>query len=246
MGIDPTTHKPKNHALGCSQPKDIANLSHMAQWESARLEAEARIVRESKLVSNSYHSQLIMNKDTVATAPPPPPPRPPCLDILKVWQGTWIRPRKDITTTTRFFASNGSLESPTSILNFSDNMITNIPINVGLIQENAFVTDINYVGNPGACTIGKASDNYEDEQVKGIMENSIQLHDITDPNSSTYAADSLRFPSFLEGFTDLPPSTIACAAASGPADNVVFEDNKINYWSNILNVVNSPLGSPVF
>ncbi|KAK6133657.1 hypothetical protein DH2020_032567 [Rehmannia glutinosa] len=39
MGIDPMTHKPKNHALGCDQAKDFANLWHMAQWESARLEA---------------------------------------------------------------------------------------------------------------------------------------------------------------------------------------------------------------
>ena len=49
MGIDPMTHKPKSHALGPSQLKDAANLSHMAQWENARLEAEARLVRKSKL-----------------------------------------------------------------------------------------------------------------------------------------------------------------------------------------------------
>ncbi|KAL2898479.1 Transcription factor MYB16 [Bienertia sinuspersici] len=58
MGIDPVTHKPKNDALvsasdsggsGVPQSKNAANLSHMAQWESARLEAEARLVRQSKL-----------------------------------------------------------------------------------------------------------------------------------------------------------------------------------------------------
>ncbi|KAJ3677393.1 hypothetical protein LUZ60_003117 [Juncus effusus] len=52
MGIDPVTHKPKSDALGPGpdgQSKSAANLSHMAQWESARLEAEARLVRESKL-----------------------------------------------------------------------------------------------------------------------------------------------------------------------------------------------------
>ncbi|KAL2510104.1 transcription factor MYB [Forsythia ovata] len=42
MGIDPVTHKPKNQPGGGSaQSKNAANLSHMAQWESARLEAEA-------------------------------------------------------------------------------------------------------------------------------------------------------------------------------------------------------------
>ncbi|KAK6139382.1 hypothetical protein DH2020_026890 [Rehmannia glutinosa] len=242
MGIDPTTHKPKSHALGSGEPKDIANLSHMAQWETARLEAEARIVRESKLI-NSYHSQTI-NKST-AIAPPLPPPRPPCLDILKVWQATLTNPRKENITTNRFngfFGSNGSLESPTSILSFSDNMLINIP-NVGLIRDNALLTDVNYVGNLGACAIVKASDHsYQDEQLKGIIENSMQIED---PNSSTnYVSDSLRFPSFLEdGYTDLPNAT-------GPADDNVgfFEDNnyKINYWSNILKVVNSPMDSPVF
>ncbi|KAH7834938.1 hypothetical protein Vadar_021119 [Vaccinium darrowii] len=48
MGIDPMTHKPKSQALGPDQLKDAANLSHMAQWEGARIEAEARLVRESK------------------------------------------------------------------------------------------------------------------------------------------------------------------------------------------------------
>ncbi|MCE2055642.1 Transcription factor myb16, partial [Datura stramonium] len=46
MGIDPMTHKPKitNNLNGASASKYIANLSHMAEWESARLEAEARLV----------------------------------------------------------------------------------------------------------------------------------------------------------------------------------------------------------
>ncbi|KAL5805600.1 hypothetical protein ACOSQ4_028333 [Xanthoceras sorbifolium] len=63
MGIDPVTHKPKNDALlsgsdngGTGQSKNAANLSHMAQWESARLEAEARLVRESKLRSHNSSS----------------------------------------------------------------------------------------------------------------------------------------------------------------------------------------------
>nr|URY18809.1 MYB protein [Zanthoxylum bungeanum] len=66
MGIDPVTHKPKNNnALlsSDSQNKNAANLSHMAQWESARLEAEARLVRESKLRSHpASTSALFVNK----------------------------------------------------------------------------------------------------------------------------------------------------------------------------------------
>ncbi|KAJ0232566.1 SANT/Myb domain-containing protein [Hirschfeldia incana] len=69
MGIDPVTHKPKNEtplsSLG-GLSKNAATLSHMAQWESARLEAEARLARESKLLhyqtkvsqSSSHHQHL--------------------------------------------------------------------------------------------------------------------------------------------------------------------------------------------
>ncbi|TYJ00443.1 hypothetical protein E1A91_A13G086300v1 [Gossypium mustelinum] len=51
MGIDPVTQKPKTNALGSAtgNPKDAATLSHMAQWESARLEAEARLSPTSTL-----------------------------------------------------------------------------------------------------------------------------------------------------------------------------------------------------
>jgi myb proto-oncogene protein len=57
MGIDPVTHKPKNEtplsSLGLS--KNAAILSHTAQWESARLEAEARLARESKLLHLQHY-----------------------------------------------------------------------------------------------------------------------------------------------------------------------------------------------
>ncbi|KAF8703348.1 hypothetical protein HU200_032146 [Digitaria exilis] len=57
MGIDPVTHKPRSDALGSGSgaagtqqhAKAAAHLSHTAQWESARLEAEARLAREARL-----------------------------------------------------------------------------------------------------------------------------------------------------------------------------------------------------
>ncbi|KAF8090162.1 hypothetical protein N665_0483s0004 [Sinapis alba] len=71
MGIDPVTHKPKNETTPLSSlgglSKKAATLSHMAQWESARLEAEARLARESKLlhyqtkVSSSSHHHHHLN-----------------------------------------------------------------------------------------------------------------------------------------------------------------------------------------
>jgi myb proto-oncogene protein len=61
MGIDPVTHKPRSDALGtgggggpggaagAQHARAAAHLSHTAQWESARLEAEARLAREARL-----------------------------------------------------------------------------------------------------------------------------------------------------------------------------------------------------
>ncbi|KAL0343863.1 UNVERIFIED_CONTAM: Transcription factor [Sesamum angustifolium] len=68
MGIDPVTHKPKNDTLVSSdgQSKNAANLSHMAQWESARLEAEARLVRQSKLRPGSSTSYQVVVCDSVS------------------------------------------------------------------------------------------------------------------------------------------------------------------------------------
>ncbi|CAN6278989.1 unnamed protein product [Urochloa humidicola] len=64
MGIDPVTHKPRAGAAsgGAACYRAAAHLSHTAQWESARLEAEARLAREAKL--------------RALASPPPPPPAP--------------------------------------------------------------------------------------------------------------------------------------------------------------------------
>ncbi|KAH9324090.1 hypothetical protein KI387_004268 [Taxus chinensis] len=55
MGLDPATHAPKSETHGAkgsqgSQPSALTR--HMSQWEIARLEAEARLSRDSILSSN--------------------------------------------------------------------------------------------------------------------------------------------------------------------------------------------------
>ncbi|CAN6232202.1 unnamed protein product [Urochloa humidicola] len=72
MGIDPVTHKPRADApaassSGAARFRAAAHLSHTAQWESARLEAEARLAREAKLRALASSS----------SPPPPPAPAPP-------------------------------------------------------------------------------------------------------------------------------------------------------------------------
>jgi len=166
MGIDPTTHKPKtDHTTGSSTSqytKDSANLSHKAQWESARLEAEARIVRESNKLKVQRQlefesskpkppARLFLNKITLIQ-----PSLPPCLDILKAWQSSWSKPT---TTTTKedsnnnnnnnkmhtmyaMMLSNDDLESPTSTLNFPGTTLLPLPLSVPL-QVSAPMTNNN-------------------------------------------------------------------------------------------------------
>lgn len=96
MGIDPVTHKPQKDCLSSndSQSKNTANLSHIAQWESARLEAEARLARQSKLRSNLAMSQHKTQSGPIQSHTGPAR----YLDVLNAWNGI------------------SELESPTSTL----------------------------------------------------------------------------------------------------------------------------------
>ncbi|XP_031121187.1 transcription factor MYB16-like [Ipomoea triloba] len=143
MGIDPMTHRPKiNSSFGSA-----ANLSHMAQWEIARLEAEARLVRHSKFISSSlispHHFRLPTNN------PPPPPQVPPSLDVLKAWQEMWTKPprtRVSSLVDDGAFVSNATLhQSPTS-LNFSDQNLC--------FMETPYVREsTSNIGNPNPTGI---------------------------------------------------------------------------------------------
>ncbi|KAL2484664.1 myb domain protein [Abeliophyllum distichum] len=223
MGIDPVTHKPKNHpAGGTAQSKNAANLSHMAQWESARLEAEARFLRQSKLVSNPYSSHLHHYSTVLRPlAPPPLPVPPPCLDILKVWQGKCKT----------FFTPTGTLESPTSTLNFSSSMfpiveephqsIPNFIVPTTGFSGNSSLTNINSVENTGAlCGSEKPHNTLE---TNDIMENPMQLMD--------------HYNHIAISTEDLPISTDHYNVVSGPEG---FEEIK-DYWNDILNLVDLPV-----
>ncbi|KAK3042390.1 hypothetical protein RJ639_002436 [Escallonia herrerae] len=243
MGIDPVTHKPKSDTLGFGQFKGAANLSHMAQWESARLEAEARLVRESKLVSNPYQTPQLgsspsaqLHTKTQAAAP-----KLRCLDVLKAWQGAWLSKQKDIAISNMVFNSNGSLESPTSTLNFSDNTLHNIPT-VGFSDISSMST-IAYPNNSNSMIVKADPTGFSDMAAY--------------PNDpAKYIEDSLRLPTFMEGFTDVMLDNAGVhnsPNANGNLDNVVgscgsdFEENKMDYWNDMLNLVNSTTsGSPVF
>ncbi|KAL3501447.1 hypothetical protein ACH5RR_035896 [Cinchona calisaya] len=250
MGIDPTTHKPKINALiGSSQQKDTANLSHMAQWENARLEAESRLVRESKFTISTT-PQVPFNKvtDISLLAPPLEQMVPPCLDILKVWQGTWT------TKTTGIFTSNiGSLQSPNSTLHFSDNIFT-LSRNAYCFGENLQFPALNYEGgitkengqNNLKCLV-KQNPDLQLEGETTILDNTVQFSDIESPIFAAYVEECLRPPIFVDGFSNADTNNLN-NTSTGPFHDLDhsnsggdLEDNR-KYWNNTVTVDKSTLG----
>lgn len=274
MGIDPVTHKPKNDALLSidGQSKSAANLSHMAQWESARLEAEARLVRESKLRSHSLQQQQICSSgfpspSSVSTSAPVlnkpevPPISSRTLDVLKAWNGGWVK-------------STEGGESPSSSLTFSENAP---PIMTSGLGEST-IPMIEFVGTSGSSETGIVKEEGEQEwkgyessvhlpEYKDGIDNSMSfvssLHELTMSMEGTWTSESLRNSSDAiaeEGFTNLLLNTNSDDRSlsedgggesnnndgSGGSGSDFYEDNK-NYWNSILNLVNSsPSDSPMF
>lgn len=183
MGIDPTTHKPKqDHSPGSSTSqytKDSANLSHMAQWESARLEAEARLVRETNKLKVQRQlefesskpqppARLFLNKIT----PLIQPSLPPCLDILKAWQSSWSKPTtKDDSNNNNnkmhsmyaMMLSNDDLESPTSTLNFPGTTLLPLPLPVSAPMTNNNIEPFNQTLLPLTNSTNNDDDDHDDD-----------------------------------------------------------------------------------
>ncbi|KAF3968359.1 hypothetical protein CMV_007748 [Castanea mollissima] len=255
MGIDPVTHKPKTDALssGSGNSKNAANLSHMAQWESARLEAEARLVRESKLVvvSNPVQSQTQTQIQTQLINKNPPPT---CIDVLKAWQGVWSKS----VSPGMFPIGCGDLESPTSTLSFADHTVT-IP-NV-VFNESTVSAALDFAKNSVTCEMDNTMSLQD-------MNNSSTTTTTTTTNTTASAwliGDSFRavnendmqLSNIMEGFTDI--FGYSCEEHNtlmGGGDSLDngdkscggnFEENNKNYWNSILYLVNaSSSGSPVF
>lgn len=224
MGVDPATHKPMVAALGSANgdPKKVSNLTHMAQWESARLEAEARFVRESsKLRQNDQQPGL--------QAGPLPTQRfnkiasrlgaPLCLDILKAWQRVQL---KSIVIDNINGGDNGSnnLDSPTSTLNYflqnakaSSTKIASFHSNE--VNEGLFTTcqDMEFEAgeawNMGTCNIG------DEDLIKGfsnLLFNSCESDRLVQPN-------------------------IDNDGNNGSNDGVSEDYENKNYWDDMFNLV---------
>ncbi|KAL7141001.1 hypothetical protein ABFS83_08G025100 [Erythranthe nasuta] len=267
MGIDPVTHKPKNDAIlttNDGESKNAANLSHMAQWESARLEAEARLVRQSKLRAGSSNSFQTQNTEFASTSGQVQKPVCPaqCLDVLKMWNGgVWPTASGGVSAA----GGGGDLGSPTSTLSSA----------AGVGESSAAFVE--FVRNSfGSCDSGMMKEESEEEWKRAAEYRSDEignpipflpgLQETTSFPSDWAASESIRqnaehVPSgnFVEKFTDLLLSTTSGdrrfsedggesdnGSGSGGGSGDYYEDNK-NYWNSILNLVNSsPSDSPIF
>ncbi|GKU99543.1 hypothetical protein SLEP1_g12378 [Rubroshorea leprosula] len=232
MGIDPMTHKPKMDALSspAGHGKNTADLSHIAQWESARLEAEARLVaREAKQLPNPTKkpAQLLINK-----AVAPTDARPKCLDVLKAWQG--------VVTGMFAFASHGVLESPTSTLNFS-----NGGRNVQFLTDSAIsVNDTKWFDKPNQM-----------QEFEEITDDSINIMYSTE---NAWFEESFKSGSNVENIMEGLSEAIACndgiinslmdveVPINGNGGENIVE--KRNYWDSLHSLFNSSpaAGSPEF
>ncbi|XP_020582296.1 myb-related protein 330-like [Phalaenopsis equestris] len=236
MGIDPITHKQRSDTISSvhGRSKNAANLNHMAQWESARLEAEARLARESNLRRAAPPSPTA-SSFTMKHQPPLPPPvtmppaASPCLDVLSAWHGVWPKPA---TSNSHGKAYTIDLESPSSTLSFSD--------------------------------MGIAESNHREEPPWRCPKKSEFSTDTVTPFISAEASSWLSESSggdFPAGFTGMlldkagqQNSTEECENSNnGEVRSCVDveegegeDDENKNYWNSILNLVNSssPPNSP--
>ncbi|CAN6675895.1 unnamed protein product [Malus baccata var. baccata] len=270
MGIDPMTHKPKHHeglGSGSGLARDTANISHMAQWESARLEAEARLGKESKLgITNAYPLQHHL---MISSSPNPAhnvvhvskaPPALPCLDVLKAWQGAWSLTTKSTIrdNVNSMVFSGGSmtavddLESPTSTLNFPhvnnafnpppmQNINNIVPCESGLLQDNDNVT-YGYTDASAAWFAHNYRSGSIDEEENAIVPtglSSMIMEDFTDV--LVYNSEDHQQNASLGGHISENG-----VGGNGSCGGDRFDENR-SYWNSLLDLVDtSPSGSPVF
>nr|AOT28207.1 MYB protein [Phyllostachys edulis] len=231
MGIDPVTHKAVSGALtGTADDKSAkaaAGRSHMAQWESARVEAEARLARESKM-------RTAASTPTALHAQPTNPPAStasPCLDVLRAWQGARI-----------------DLESPTSTLTFtgSNSGMLPTPRTTGL-----------EISESNSAMWQQRSDELEGEESewKFLSKQQLQGLDAKEREENFIGCEEPWFAGMAgvgAGFTGMlldgtsVHDTSECWAESshGQAEHsshLSGDDENKNYWNGILGMVNTEL-----
>ncbi|KAL5544514.1 hypothetical protein UlMin_008298, partial [Ulmus minor] len=222
MGIDPVTHKHKRTTLDSANgdPKNVSNLSHIAQWESARLEAEARLVRESKLRQNEPSNNMLVSFEQVLEKMPSSFSEPRCLDILKAWESLLAKEGNvnmghEETASLGF----GVGSNPTSSSTLLENNVLAMPTD---ILETCAGGDLDEI----------FAGSYHDQGVERWKAEAVSDHNVDGNN-------------LIEGFTNMLNSNLDYKHNLFNGDDF-YEGNK-NYWNDVLNLVNfGPSNLPVF
>ncbi|TMW84140.1 hypothetical protein EJD97_025725 [Solanum chilense] len=241
MGIDPVTHKPKNDALlsNDGQSKNAANLSHMAQWESARLEAEARLARQSKLRSNSFQNSLASQEFT-APSPSSPLSKPVvaparCLNVLKAWNGVWTKPMNEgsIASASAGISVTGALardlESPTSTLGYFENAQHVSSSGIGGSSNTVLYE---FVGNSSGSSEGGIMNNDESEEDWKEFGNSSTGH-LPQYSKDVINENSISFTSGLQDLT-LPMDTTWTTESSRSNTEQISPANFVETFTDLL------------
>ncbi|EOA29610.1 hypothetical protein CARUB_v10013887mg [Capsella rubella] len=227
MGIDPVTHKHKNETLSSStgQSKNAATLSHMAQWESARLEAEARLARESKLLHLQHYQNNNLNKSG------------PQHCFTHKTSTNWTKPNEG--------SGDQQLESPTSTVTFSENLPLMI-MPLGIPTDNRNRNNNNESSElPAMIEFAVSSSTSSDVSLVKEHEHDwirqincpCPTEGIGEGFTSLLLGDSVG-RSLSTGKGEATASSVAGAGVVSESEYNYYEDNK-NYWNSILNLVDS-------
>ncbi|KAK8592869.1 hypothetical protein V6N13_043506 [Hibiscus sabdariffa] len=234
MGIDPITHKPKNDALlstADGQSKNAANLSHMAQWESARLEAEARLVRESKIRSHSLQHQQL---------------NPPAFALES--------PTSTLTVSEPMVTGLGM--SPLPMVEFCGTT-SGSSETAGVVKEEGEQEWKALGSSSNLADYKEGMGNSLSSFTSSLHAMTISMEGGWTPESLRPNNINVNDGTIMEeGFTNLllndsmdrslSDSGKESDGNSGGSGSDYYEDNK-NYWDSILNLVNSsPSDSPMF
>ncbi|KAL4386870.1 hypothetical protein GQ457_09G012320 [Hibiscus cannabinus] len=226
MGIDPVTHKPKSDALlsgnDAHQSKNAANLSHMAQWESARLEAEARLVRESKLRTFQHRLGRPSTTGFAISA--------------SAAQLVHKSPWNSVSN-----AGFGDLESPKSTLTSSEN---------GIGPSSMPMTE--FPGTASASSETGIIKQEGEQEWKGLGVTVSSTNLVMESNNSlTFTPASIHDigNTMEDGFINLllNDSDPSLSDSGKESDGNSRGNDDKNYWNSILDLVNSsPSDSPMF
>ncbi|RWW35212.1 hypothetical protein BHE74_00059838 [Ensete ventricosum] len=257
MGIDPCTHKAMIDALssGNGHPKKVSNLSHMAQWENARLEAEARLARESKLraASNStilpqqqQQQHMGTSSSSSPTTPLPPAPLAPWREALSA---------KPATQGERI-----DLESPTSTLSLAENWLPIMASGTELVDGNAAAAaaathqggeNLEPEGTGWKCVAKDRVDCFTGFSMEALGSEAPWLSEpYTWQAGCSWGQLGAGFTAMLLGDSGGQNTSDSCVQEEEEeATGLVEPEGNKTYWNTILNSVNSSSSSnspPVF